>query len=506
MSGIISYGTYLPYFRLQRSQISATLGTPPGKGTRSVASFDEDPTSMGVEAARAALAATPDEVSARALYFATTRPPYLDKANATVIHAALGLHQDVFAADMVGSIRSGVGALCAAMQAAEPTLAVLSDIRTGLPGGADERDGGDGAVALWCAASGDFIAEYLGGASATTEVLDRWRNPGDLAARVWEERFGESVYGPLASAAFADALAKVSITPGDIDHLIVTGSHTRSIRRIAKSTGAPSTALVDDLAAVVGNTGTDHPALLLASVLDRAGPGEVIAVVVIADGVDVLVFRTTARLAERRQRVSVNQQLAVTSEDLTVAKFHTWRGVYRLEPPRRPASAMDVEVGLFRLAGRFVAGQPPRGDAGHIGQQQVGVPHVERNRHEELVFHHRPAVRARRRQQRRRVGHRDALPHLACLQLEVDRSGLGNFQPETVHARFLEARRRGRQVIDARRHRRQHIQPLHVARRLHFHAGVAVQQLNLRSRHQGPTGIGDAAGNHRILRPSGRGE
>ena len=350
MSGIISYGTYLPYFRLQRSQISATLGTPPGKGTRSVASFDEDPTSMGVEAARAALAATPDEVSARALYFATTRPPYLDKANATVIHAALGLDQDVFAADMVGSIRSGVGALCAAMQAAEPTLAVLSDIRTGLPGGADERDGGDGAVALLCAASGDFIAEYLGGASATTEVLDRWRNPGDLAARVWEERFGESVYGPLASAAFADALAKVSITPGDIDHLIVTGSHTRSIRRISKSTGAPSTALVDDLAAVVGNTGTVHPALLLASVLDRAGPGAVLAVVVIADGVDVLVFRTTARLAERRQRVSVNQQLAVTSEDLTVAKFHTWRGVYRLEPPRRPDPQGPSAPPAFRHA------------------------------------------------------------------------------------------------------------------------------------------------------------
>ena len=29
-----------------------------------------------------------------------------------------------------------------------PTLAVLSDVRTGLPGGADEREGGDAAAAF----------------------------------------------------------------------------------------------------------------------------------------------------------------------------------------------------------------------------------------------------------------------------------------------------------------------------------------------------------------------
>jgi hydroxymethylglutaryl-CoA synthase len=44
--------------------------------------------------------------------------------------------------DMLGSIRSAAGALRATMDAGRPTLAVLSDIRTGLPGGADEREGG----------------------------------------------------------------------------------------------------------------------------------------------------------------------------------------------------------------------------------------------------------------------------------------------------------------------------------------------------------------------------
>ena len=78
------------------------------------------------------------------------RPPraYLDKTNATVLHAALRLDPRALAVDMVGSVRSGVGAFLAGTQSAAPTLVVLSDVRTGLPGGADERDGGDGAAAF----------------------------------------------------------------------------------------------------------------------------------------------------------------------------------------------------------------------------------------------------------------------------------------------------------------------------------------------------------------------
>src|SRR5438132_14032063 len=87
VSGIVSYGTYIPYWRLDRQRIAEALGTPAGRGTRAVASFDEDSTSMGVEAARACLAAAPEGVRPQALLFATADPAYLDKTNATAIHA-----------------------------------------------------------------------------------------------------------------------------------------------------------------------------------------------------------------------------------------------------------------------------------------------------------------------------------------------------------------------------------------------------------------------------------
>jgi hydroxymethylglutaryl-CoA synthase len=59
MAGLVGYGAYIPYWRLQRSAITAALGSGGGKGLRSVASFDEDTTSLGVEAGRNALAMAP---------------------------------------------------------------------------------------------------------------------------------------------------------------------------------------------------------------------------------------------------------------------------------------------------------------------------------------------------------------------------------------------------------------------------------------------------------------
>ncbi|MGH7398206.1 MAG: hydroxymethylglutaryl-CoA synthase, partial [Candidatus Rokuibacteriota bacterium] len=147
MNGIVAYGAYLPYFRLDRKAIGEALGSGGGKGARVVASYDEDTTSMGVEAARAALRGAP-RLAPAAIYFATADPAYLDKTNATAIHAALALDESVMAFDMLGSIRSAAGALRAAADAGRPTLAVLSDIRTGLPGGGDEREGGDAAAAF----------------------------------------------------------------------------------------------------------------------------------------------------------------------------------------------------------------------------------------------------------------------------------------------------------------------------------------------------------------------
>ena len=372
MRGLLACGVYVPYARLERKAIGEALGVPGGSGTRAVASYDEDTTSMGVEAARAALRNA--RVDPQILYFATSDPAYLDKTNANAIHAALDLPASTMAVDVGGAVRSAAGALRAALDARGPALAVLSDVRTGLPGGGDEREGGDAAVAL-LVGEGDVLAEPIGHASLTAEFLDRWRVPGEPYSRQWEERFGEFAYVPLGETALVEALKHAGVTAQAVDHLVVAGPHARSNKRVAASAGVRKEAVVDDRTSVIGNTGAAHAGLLLADVLDRAQPEQLIAVVSLADGADVTIWRTTAAVAARGGRATVASQL-VSPGRVSYATFLTWRGVIRREPPRRPdPQAPDAPAAARAEAWKyaFTGSRCQACGARHVPPQRVCV-------------------------------------------------------------------------------------------------------------------------------------
>ena len=353
MNGITGYGAYVPYHRLDRSTIAEALGEGGGRGQRSVASYDEDATSMAVEAARNAMGDFGGGQAPLSLFFASASPPYLDKTNATVVHAALGLDPTALAVDMCGAVRSGVGAMIAASQSADTALAVMSDVRTGLSGGADERDGGDAAAAVLFGPDtpeAPVLAEIVAVSSVTEEFLDRWRLPGSPTSRVWEERFGEGIYGELGDASLTDALKQAGLTPGDVDHLVVAGLHARANRRVAAASGVAQGVLVDDLVSSLGNPGTAQPGLLLADVLDRAEPGALIALVVLADGATTWLIRTTPALAAARSSRPVALQVAAGSAGLRYATFLAWRGLITREPPRRPDPLAPAAPPSYRSA------------------------------------------------------------------------------------------------------------------------------------------------------------
>ena len=362
MRGILGAAGYIPRGRLDRSLIAPFVGTGGGKGTRSVASYDEDTTTMGVEAARLALGDATEAPRPDMIWFSTVSPAYVDKTNATAIHAALRLDDDVAAIDLGGAARSAVGALRIALAGPArgrpgpgqgTVLVVASDVRTGLPGGADEAAGGDGAAALLIGddTAGPVLAEHIGSASTTEEFLDRWRAPGDSRSKVWEERFGETRYVALGERAWNAALKQAELTPGDVDRVIVTSAHARAARALANRLGTAKEALVDDLAATVGNTGAAHPALLLTAALEAMSlesasvatqepeaAGKVVALVVLADGADVLLFRTTDALETHRPARPVATQTGAGAP-VPYGKFLAWRGMLPVEPPRRPEPA-----------------------------------------------------------------------------------------------------------------------------------------------------------------------
>jgi 3-hydroxy-3-methylglutaryl CoA synthase/uncharacterized OB-fold protein len=315
--GIVGYGAYLPVHRLEFADLAATLGTGSAKGSRVVAAFDEDATTMGVEAARRIVDGPID-----ALWFATTSPPYAEKTNAAAVHAALGASGEGFAVDLAGSSRSGTGALRAA--AAEGGLAVCADVRVGLPGSADERESADGAAAFRFGPVADALAVPVARAGLTGEFLDRWRQPGDLTSRQWEERFGLEMYTPLVAEAVARALGEAGLAAAD--HVVVSSPQARTAATMAGKYGAQDVL-------PLGHAGAADLGLRLADVLDRAGPNQTILTVSAVDGADATVWRTTERIGSHRANVRAQLE---AGRKVAYATYLTWRGLLERELPRRP--------------------------------------------------------------------------------------------------------------------------------------------------------------------------
>lgn len=320
--GIVAYAAYLPAHRLALADVAATLGAGRGTGARVVASYDEDSTSMAVEAARAALRGR----TASSIWFATTSPAYAEKTNASAIHAALGSAQDGFAVDLAGSARSAEGALRAA--ATQPGgLAVLADVRVGTPGSADERENADGAAAFLFGPADEAVAVPVATASVTGEFLDRWRAPGEHSATSWEERFGQEMYTPLIRAAASQALANAGLTAAD--HVVVSCPHSRTA---AATRGAYENSVTD---LTLGQAGAADLGLRLADVLDRAEPGQTVLVISAVDGADATVWRTTDRITGSRAANPLRDQLA-GGREINYGTYLTWRGLLEREGPRRP--------------------------------------------------------------------------------------------------------------------------------------------------------------------------
>jgi 3-hydroxy-3-methylglutaryl CoA synthase/uncharacterized OB-fold protein len=341
----------VPYRRLTRADIAAFMGSGGGKGSRAVASHDEDTTTLGVEAARLTLRAAPG-ATPDALWFATSQPAYLDKTNATAVAAALRLPGVVGAYDFGGALRSGIGSLLTALRGGGTTLVVAADVRGGLPTSGDESAGGDAGAAVLVGDGPGVLAELVSTASATDEFTDRWRSPGDRVSKLWEERFGENNYLGLGREALGRALAAAGLEAGDVGRLIVTGMHGRAVSGLTKKLALADGVAVDDLTSSVGQSGTAHPLLVLTSALEAMAGGALpagtpVVVLHLADGADAVVLRTTEALAGWHPARPVAGQVA-NGAPIPYAKFLSWRGQLQPEPPRRPEPARVSSTAAHR--------------------------------------------------------------------------------------------------------------------------------------------------------------
>ncbi|MBI2934568.1 MAG: hydroxymethylglutaryl-CoA synthase family protein, partial [Chloroflexi bacterium] len=193
MAGIISFGAYVPLYRLSREHLAKTWGGGAAPGEKSVANADEDSITMGVEAAIDCLGDSPRD-SIDALYFATTSPAYLEKQSASIVAAALDLRSDIITADFDHSLRGGTSALRAALDAvaagsARKALVVASEQRVPAPSSEFEPLFADGAAAFLVGPDAESAVRVEAVHSTSSDFLDLWRLPTDRFPRTWEDRF-----------------------------------------------------------------------------------------------------------------------------------------------------------------------------------------------------------------------------------------------------------------------------------------------------------------------------
>lgn len=338
--GIRAHGAYIPLRRLQRATICKTNEwfAPALRalsvGERAIATWDEDSITMAVEAARDCLGDI-ERKAISSVTLASTTLPFADRLNAGVVKEALNLNDVVLAADHSGSQRAGTTALIQALRSVTPgsagNLVIAADLRKTRPGSEAELQYGDGAAAVLVGES-DIIARYLDHHSVTIDFVDHFRRSGVDFDYVWESRWiREEGYNRILGGALKEALARFGVKAEDIDRVVIPISVRGVPESIAKACGIRPEATADTLASNVGDTGVAHPLLMLSAVLEAAKPGEKILVVGFGQGVDVLLFETTAAVSRNSGHLGVKGHVSRGYQDVNYSRFLFHRGLLDMD-------------------------------------------------------------------------------------------------------------------------------------------------------------------------------
>jgi 3-hydroxy-3-methylglutaryl CoA synthase len=341
MPGIASYGAYIPWSRLSRTEIARAWGSAPAPGERAVAGYDEDSLTMAVAAAQDCLAGM-DRTGVGGVYFASTTAPYKEKQSAAAIASVLDLPAHAVTMDFSGSLRCGTNALRAALDAvgagsAESILVCAADTRLGYPSGPAEMNFGDGAAALLVKRD-HTIAEVKRFDSRHYEIQDTWRSDKDTYVRTAEDRFSmEAGYLGVMVRSVSAALAAQGLTAADVAQVALNSPNARQLKSLGQKLGFDEKTQVNDvLHASVGDTGCAMALMSLVAALERAGSGETILLASYGNGCDVAIFETTEHMGSLGGRRGVQKHLASKSLLKSYEQYLRWRELVELQPPARP--------------------------------------------------------------------------------------------------------------------------------------------------------------------------
>ncbi|WP_337998282.1 3-oxoacyl-[acyl-carrier-protein] synthase III C-terminal domain-containing protein [Oleispirillum naphthae] len=291
---------------------------------------------MAVEAAQRCLSGRSDD-RVDALFFASTTAPYAEKSHASLIATACDLKDEISTADFAHTARAGSSALIAALHAVASgdtaqALVTAADCPLAYPKSDQEQLGGDASAAVLIAQE-DLVAVHKATFSVNNEILDTWRNYGEIFGNTSEARFASDKGYHLAMAkAVGGLLKKAGLSPKDVGRLVLASPGLKDAAQLGKRLGFAPEQIQDPLMTQVGYCAAAQPLLLLASALEAAAPGDLIVLAAYGTGADAFLFQATDAVSRVREGAMVARSLEEKGSLGSYSRYLSFRGILETLP------------------------------------------------------------------------------------------------------------------------------------------------------------------------------
>ncbi|WP_377890890.1 OB-fold domain-containing protein [Alkalihalobacillus sp. R86527] len=351
MQGIIAYEVYLPHHRISKKEVAGFHGGYAGKGTKSVAHYDEDSLTMAVNASNA-LTDVLEKHQPGAVYFASTTSPYQEKLCSVTLAKALHLPPNTGTIDYGNSLRAATNAIRAGMNAVDAgkgaVLVSLSDRRLARPKSSLEAEMGAGAVSFLLGEGDDVIAELLGSSQVAGEHISQWRTTDDRFLRQWEDRFiAHSVSDALFQCA-QDLLTHSNASIESIDTVVVSGPTQKLSLSLAKLIGANENQVTMMRDESIGHLGTANGPYLFAKALSDSKAGQTILWLQAGDGCEGLLFKVTESISSYKQKKPLSFYEENSNENVSYSDYLRWYELLEVDEGRRPGASTPSAPALRR--------------------------------------------------------------------------------------------------------------------------------------------------------------
>jgi len=300
-AGIVSYGTYIPRYRISPQSIGSVwgqdgkaMGKALGIKAKSVPAPDEDAATISVEAARRALSRTdvdPSEIGA--IFVGSESHPYAVKPTATIVAEAIGATPRLTAADLEFACKAGTAGLQACMglvslpdsiMPVDYAMAIGSDTSQGAPGNALEYSASAGGTCFLIGKE-KHIARILHTRSITTDTPDFWRREGMKYPSHAERFTGIPAYFKHVEMCAIETMDAMGMRPSDYNYAVFHQPNGKFPVNVAKKLGFTNEQIAPGLwTPLIGNTYSSSMMIGLAGILDVARPGDKVLAVSYGSG------------------------------------------------------------------------------------------------------------------------------------------------------------------------------------------------------------------------------